>query len=73
MTTMTAISGHIASRGHRTHAPARPAHDYVRTVRTTRDAILAGLPRATPVAAAAMRLALALVPVSALAGMFVWL
>ena len=73
MTTMTAISGHGVSHGFRAHASARPARQPAHTTRTARDAILADLRRATPAAAVAMRFVLALVPVSALAGMFVWL
>ncbi len=73
MTTMTAISGHGALHGFRVHASARPARQPARTTRTAHDAILADLRRATPAAGVVMRFMLALVPVSALAGMFVWL
>ncbi len=73
MTTMTAISGQSAFHGFRGHASARPARPPARPTRTARDAILADLQRVTPAAGVAMRFVLALVPVSALAGMFVWL
>ncbi len=73
MTTMTAISGHGISHRFRAHTSARPARQPARTTRTARDAILADLRRAAPAAGVAVRFALALVPVSALAGMFVWL
>ncbi len=70
MTTMTAISIRTASHGHRPYAPAR---QHAPAIRAVGDATLADLRRLAPAAGVAMRLGLALLPVSALAGMFAWL
>ena len=70
MTTMTAISIRTPSYSHRAHAPARP---YAPAIRAVGDSTLADLRRLAPAAGVAMRLGLALLPVSALAGMFAWL
>ena len=73
MTTMTAISGTTAFRNHRSAPVARPACRRATAVHAAMPPA-AVLRRAAETAAGmTARFALALLPVSALAGMFVWL
>ncbi len=81
MTTMTAISGTTAFHGRRPGPAARPACRSAGAVRKVMHPVgplvspwAADLRRTMETAAGATaRFALALLPVSALAGMFVWL